>query len=126
MFWSTVDCGLNWCFEQLELPGILQLRVRRFGFGRGQIGLRLVDLRLELHLLDLIEQVAGLDVLALAERDFFEKALDARAEIDLVDSLDLADEFEGLADPLHRCRPDPDRRARRRRRGLFLFIAACQ
>ena len=105
------------------MPGILQLGVRRLGFGGGEVCLGLVDLRLKLHLLDLVQQVASLDVLALAERDFFEKALDARPDIHLVDSLDVADELEGLADPLHRRGPHPDGGVGRRRGGLFLLVA---
>jgi len=76
----------------------LQLRVRGFGFGRGKVRLGLIDLRLELHLFDLVQQVARLEVLSLAEGDFFEKALDPRPDINLVGRLDVTDELEGLAD----------------------------
>ena len=108
---------------QLELSGILQVGVGRLGLGRGEVRLRLVDLRLELHLLELVKQLARLDVLTFAEQHLVEKALDASAHVDLVDRLDPPDEFEGLADPLQRCRAYADGR-RRRRGGLLLGVAA--
>ena len=108
---------------ELELAVVLRLRVGHFGFSRSQIGLGLIDLRLELHLLDLIEQIAGLDVLAFPERDLLQKALDARPHIDLLDGLDPPEELEGLADALHRGRPHADRRVGLRCGGLLLFVA---
>ena len=111
---------------ELELAIVLRLGVGHFGLCRGQIGLGLVDLSLELHLLDLIEQIAGFDVLALAKRDFFEKALDARPHIDLLNGLDPPDELEGLADALHRCLPHADRRVCCRSGCLLLLIATRQ
>ena len=94
-----VDYGLGaeLLLGQVQLPSVLQLGVGRFGLGRGEVGLGLLDQRLVLDLLDLIEQVAGLHVLAFAEQDLLEEALDAGAKLDLVDGLDVTDEFEGLA-----------------------------
>ena len=106
--------------RQLEAAVVLQLGVGQLGLGNGEISLGLLDRRLELHLLDLVEQVARLDVLALLEQDLFEEALDAGAQLDLVDGLDPADELEGLADAFGHHRPHADRRGRdcRRRGGL--------
>ena len=98
----------------------MQLGIRRLGLGRRQVCLGLVDLRLELHLLDLVEQVAGLDVLAFAEQDLVEEALDAGAQVHLVDGLDPADELEGLPDTPGHGRTHADGRLGRRRRGSFL------
>ena len=109
--------------RELVLPGILQLRVRGFGFGRGKVRLGLIDLRLELHLFDLVQQVARLEVLSLAEGYFFEKALDPRPDINLVGRLDVPDELEGLADALHRREPHADGRIGGRRGSVFLLVA---
>ena len=112
--------------RELQLAIILQLRVGGFGLGRGEVRLRLVHLRLKLHLLDLVQQVAGLHVLAFAERDFFEKTLDARPDIDLVDRLDMPDELKGLADASHRGKPHADGRVCHRRGSLFLLVTTRQ
>jgi hypothetical protein len=111
---------------QRELPAILQIGVGYLGLGRGQVCLGLIDLRLELHLLDLVQQVARLDVLALAEQHLFEEALDPRAHLHLVDGLDPSDKFEGSADAPHRRRPHAHRRVRRRCGGLLRLVAARQ
>ena len=52
--------------RQFEIAVVLQLGVGQLGLGDSEICLGLVDQRLELRLLDLVEQVARLDVLALA------------------------------------------------------------
>src|SRR5262249_37427162 len=122
-----VDNGL-WrvaALRELEAAVVLQLRVGGLGLGRGEVSLRLFDLRLELDLLDLVEKIAGLDGLPLVEQDLLEEALDTRPEVDLVYGLDMADEHEGLVHPLHRRRANPDGRFRRRCRGRGLaFVAA--
>src|SRR5229473_5974240 len=100
--------------------------VGRLGLGRGQVRLGLVDLRLKLHFLDLVEQVARLYILALAEQDFFEEALDARAHLDLVDGLDPPDEFEGPGHALHGRRPDANGWRRRRCGGRFALLTTAQ
>jgi hypothetical protein len=100
---------------KLELAAVLKLGVDRFRLGGSDIGLGLLNQGLILDLLDLVEQLAGFHVLAFAEQHLFEKALDAGAQLDLVGRLDVADEFEGLADALLRYQPHTDGRRRRRR-----------
>ncbi len=94
-----VNCGLRsvLLLGQPEGASILKLGVRRLGLCGSDIRLGLVNLCLELHLLDLIEQVTRFDVLAFAKQDLFEEALDARAHVHLTDGLDAPDELEGLA-----------------------------
>src|SRR5260370_21538019 len=84
--------------RQVDGAVILELGIGQLGLGNREISLGLLDLRLELHLLDLVEQVARLDVLTLFAQDFFQEALDAGAQLDLVRGLDPANELEGLAD----------------------------
>ena len=84
--------------HQVELAAVLQLGVGLRGLGDQQIALGLVERRLELHLLDLVEQVARLDVLAFGEQHLVEEALDARPHLDLVHRLDAAGELERAAD----------------------------
>src|ERR1700716_755643 len=94
-----VDLALRTELTLRQVHGavVLALSIDELGFGDGEISLGLLDRRLELRLLDLVEQVARLDVLTLAEQNFFEEALDAGAQLDLVRGLDPADELEGLA-----------------------------
>src|SRR5882757_1498807 len=65
--------------RQVDGAVILELGIGQLGLGNREISLGLLDQRLELHLLDLVEQVARLDVLPLFEQDFFKEALDAGA-----------------------------------------------
>src|SRR5262245_2010830 len=99
---------------ELDLPVVLQLRIGELGLGHGEVGLGLVDQCLKLHLLDLVEQVARLDLLSFleflpaVERHLVEKTLDAGADLDFFDGLDAADKLEGLADALHGREPHAD------------------
>ena len=100
------------------------------GGGVVEIGDAAVDLRLaqrdlgrEGRLLDGEEQVVRLDRVAFVEVAGVEEAGDARADIDLVDRLDAADELGALGNRLHGDALDGDRRRRARltrRRGGFL------
>jgi hypothetical protein len=56
----------------------------------------LIHQRLELNLLDLVEEVAGLDDLTLPEWRLFKEAFDACAKFHLVHGFDVSDELEGL------------------------------
>ncbi len=121
-----IDDGLRRevALGELKAAAVLQLRVERRGLGGGDVRLRLIHQRLELHFLDLIQKIAGLDLLALAEQDFFKKPFDPGADIHRVDGLDMPDELEGLADAFQRRRAHADRRhGRRRRLGLGGVIA---
>ena len=95
-----VDLALRTELALRQVHGavVLELGIDELGLGDGEISLGLLDRRLELRLLDLVEQVARLDVLTLLEQDLFQEALDAGAQLDLVRGLDSADELEGLAD----------------------------
>ncbi len=110
--------------HQLDRPVVLQLGVDLLGLRRGEIGRSLVDVSLELDLLDLVQQLALLDVIAFAEQHPLEEALDAGAQLDHLDGLDAADEIIALADPLDRGRHDPDRGRRRRCRRRLLLAAS--
>ena len=101
-----------------------QLRVELLCLGRGEIGLGLVDARLVLRFLDLIEQVAGFDILAFREEHLLEEALDPRAQLHRIDGFDATDERIGAGDAFHFCRPDADGGRRRRRRGLRLRLVS--
>ena len=96
--------------RQFEVAVILELGVGQLSLGNREISLGLVDQRPELHLLDLVEQVARLDVLTFTEQHFFKETLDAGPYLDLVHGLDPADELEGLADAFGYHRPHADRR----------------
>jgi hypothetical protein len=106
-------------FGKFELPAVLEVGIGRCRLGDHEVCLGLIDQGLELHLFDLIQQVSGLHLLAFAEQDLFEKPLDARANLDLVHRLDVADEFERPAHALERHQPDADRGRRRRRSGRW-------
>ena len=101
---------------------VLDLGVGERGLGRGEIGLRLIGLGLELRLLDGEQQVARLDVLALREIALLEEALDASAQLDLVDRDHAADELEALLHGLARHLDHPDGRGRRCRLCRFLGL----
>src|SRR5262249_41572349 len=118
-----VDRGLRGklLHGQLGHALVLQLGVEGRGLGCGEIGLGLVDLRLIGRLLDLVEQVVGPDVLALAEQPFVEEALDAGAQLNHVDRLDAPDEGigPGHAADFRHAHPDSRRWSRGRLRLLL-------
>ncbi len=101
----------------------MQLGIDGGGLGCGQIGLRLVDQRLILVFLDLIEDVARFHVLAFGEQDLFDEALDPGPDLDDADGLDPADELIGPADPLHGRSTHTHRGRWGRCRSLFFLVA---
>ena len=92
----------------------------------GELAVGLLGDRLERAGIDQIEQVAGMDDVAVLELDTGDEAADPRPDLDLLDRLEPAGEFVPVGDgALDRLR---DRDRRRRGGGLRrrLFAAAGQ
>ncbi len=64
------------------------------GGGDGDVGVRLCDGGFEGRWIDLIEQIALANERAFTEVDAVEKSFDARADIDVLESLGLADQIQ--------------------------------
>ena len=105
-----------------------ELGIQLLSLRGGEIGLGLIQAGLVLRLLDLVEQVAGLDVLPFREQHLLEESLHTCAKLHGVGGLDAADERIGAGDALHFGGPDADGGRRRRRRGLRLrlFSTSCE
>jgi len=107
---------------KFEIAIVLQFGVGRFRLGRREICLSLFNQCLKLNLLDLVEQLAHLDVLSLAKQHLVKEPLDSRPDVYFVDRFNAADKFEGPTHAFQGREADPNRGGRRWRGRLFAFI----
>ena len=98
---------------QVPRTGECDARILERGIGAGEVGLCLLDLRLEGRAFQTVEHVALRHVAALAEASFLEEAGDAGADVHAVGGFDAADEFDQF-----RHRPPFGRQHAHRRRSL--------